>query len=118
MNFNNRSDYLPEILTQLDGTEFYLNDFESTGICYLELCDKYNITIGDINYSCILLNDETNVTQGLSELINTDRLEESTTDYTKADKTDRKINRTYLIVDKQNQIIESVVENVTEQENT
>jgi hypothetical protein len=35
--------------------------------------------------------------------------QETQTDYTKADKTDRKINQTYIIVDKQNQQIESVV---------
>lgn len=117
MNDNNRSDYLSDLLTTLGGLEYYLNDFSSTGICYYDICDRYNIQIGQNTYSCIMLNDEINVTDGLEELIYTERLEESETDYTKADKTDRKINQTYLLVDKQNQIIQSVVTNVTEQNN-
>lgn len=115
MNWNDRSDYLPEILEQLDGLEYYINDFVSTGIAYLDLCDRYNVKIGDNTYSCIMLNDELEVTQGLVENIHTDMPEETKTDYTKADKTDRKINQTYLIVDKQNQTIESVVSQTTEQ---
>lgn len=115
MNGNNRSDYLPGILERLDGLEYYLNDFSSTGICYLDLCDRYNIKVGDNIYSCIMFNDEINIAQGLEENIHTDMPEESQTDYTKADKTDRRINETYLIVDKQNQQIEGVISQTTEQ---
>lgn len=115
MNWNDRSDYLPEILDKLDGLEYYINDFVSTGISYLELCDRYNVKIGDNTYSCVMLNDEIEVTQGLVENIHTDMPKETKTDYTKADKTDRKINQTYLIVDKQNQTIKSVVSQTTEQ---
>ena len=115
MNFNDRSDYLPDIYEKLNGLEFYLNDFSSTGICYYELLDRYNVQIGDNTYSCIMLNDEINITQGLEENISTEMPEETQTDYTKADKTDRKINQTYLIVDKQNQQITSVVSQVDDQ---
>ena len=62
-----------------------------------------------------MFNDEVNITQGAEENIYTDMPEETQTDYTKSDKTDRKINQTYLIVDKQNQTIQSVVNTVTEQ---
>lgn len=117
MNDNNRSDYLPDLLATLGGLEYYLNDFSSTGICYYDICDRYNIQIGENTYSCIMLNDEINVTDGLEELIYTERLEESETDYSKADKTDRKINQTYLLVDKQNQVIQSVITNVNSQNN-
>ena len=117
MNGNNRSDYLQGLFNRLNGLEFYINDFSSTGICYYEPCDTYNIVIGNNTYKCVMLNDEINITSGLEELIHTDMPNESETDYTKADKTDRRINQTYLIVDKQNQIIESVVNNVTEQNN-
>ena len=115
MNFNDRSDYLPDILQKLNGLEYYLNDFPSTGITYYDLCDKYSVKIGDNTYSCIMFNDEINVTQGLEEIIHTDLPEESETDYTKADKTDIKINQTYLIVDKQNQTITSLVRSVDDQ---
>lgn len=117
MNFNDRSDYLPGLLNALDGTEYYINDFNSIGILYYDIGDYYNITVGENTYKCLMLNDEINVTSGIEEIIHTDMLEESETDYTKADKTDQRINQTYLIVDKQNQTIESVVSNVNTQNN-
>ena len=117
MNFNNRSDYLQGILNALNGLYYYLNDFNSTGILYYEVGDLYNVRIGENAYQCLMLNDEINVTTGIEEIIHTDMPEKSETDYSKADKTDMRINKTYLIVDKQNQKIESVVNNVTEQNN-
>lgn len=112
MNFNDRFTYLEDILEKLDGLEYNLNDFSSTGIVYYELCDRYSIQIGNETYSCVLFNDEVNISQGLEELIHTDMPEESETDYTKSDKMDRKINQAYVIVDKQNQKIDSFVEQV------
>ncbi len=109
MNFNDRDTYLPDILNKLLGLEYYLNDFSSTGITYYNLCDRYSVQIGENEYSCVMFNDEVNITQGLEEHIYTDMPEETETDYTKADKTDRRINQTYIIVDKQNGTINSVV---------
>ena len=115
MNFNDRSDYLEGLLSALDGIEYYENDYDSIGILYYDIGDYYNVQIGDKTYKCIMLNSEINVTSGIEEIIHTDLPEASETDYTKADKTDRKINQTYLIVDKQNQKIESVVTQVDKQ---
>lgn len=114
MNFNDRSDYLPDILEKLDGLEYYLNDYSSTGICYYDVCDRYNVKIDNNFYSCIMFNDEINITQGLEENIHTDMPQETETDYTKADKTDRRINQTYIIVDKQNQVIQSLAEKIVD----
>ena len=116
MNWNDRSDYLGDILTALDGLEYYINDFSSTGITYYDVCDRYNVQIGNETYSCVMFNDEINVTQGLEENIHTEIPEESETDYKKADKTDRKINQTYIIVDKQNGTIETLASKVEEVE--
>lgn len=113
MNFDNRSDYLNELAEKLFGLEYYLNDFSSTGIMYYDLFDKYNILIKGNTYSCIMLNDEQLITQGLEENIYTEKLEQSETDYSKADKTDQKINRTTLIVDKQNQKITQLAQETT-----
>ena len=118
MNFNDRVDYLQELSDKLFGVEYYLNDFSSTGIMYYDLLDVYNVKIGDKTYNCLMLNDEQDITQGLEENIYTERPEKSETDYTKADKTDRKINQTYIIVDKQNQEIDMVVSNVNNITNT
>lgn len=112
MNFNDRSDYLQELSDNLFGVEYYLNDFTSTGIMYYDLLDVYNVKIGDKTYNCLMLNDEQDITQGLEENIYTERPEKSETDYTKADKTDQKINQTNLVVDKQNQKIEGIISQI------
>ena len=117
MNFNDRSDYLPDIYEKLNGLEFYINDFSSTGICYYELLDRYNVKIGDNTYSCVMLNDEINITQGLEENVFTEMPEETQTDYTKADKTDRKVNQTYIIANKQKGEIELVTREVNSVKN-
>lgn len=114
MNFNNRDEFLPDILEKLDGLEYYINDFASFGICYYDLCDKYNVLIGENNYNCIMLNNEINITQGLEENIYTKLTKKSKTDYSKADKTDRKINQTTLMVDKQQGTIEGLVSEISE----
>lgn len=118
MNFNNRSDYLPQILNKLNGLEYYLNDFTSTGITYYDVCDRYSVKIGDKTYSCVMFNDEINVTQGLEEIVYTEMPKETETDYTKADKTDRKINQTYIIIDKQNQEIQALASKAVPVSNT
>ena len=115
LNRNDRDTYLSDILNKLLGLQYYLNDFSSTGITYYDLCDRYNVSIGNETYSCVMFNDEIDITQGLEEQVHTDMPEETETDYTKADKTDRRINQTYFIVDKQNQTIESVVSQTSEQ---
>ena len=117
MNFNNRSDYLSDILNKLKGIEFYLNDFTSTGIMYFDLLDRYNVKVGEIIYSCVMFNNEQDITQGLEEQVYTEIPEAGETDYTKADKTDQKINQTNLIVDKQNQMIQGLISQNTEFEN-
>lgn len=112
MNFNNRSDYLEGILNALDGLYYYINDFNSTGILYYEVGDLYNVQIKENTYQCLMLNDEVNVTTGIEEIIYTDIPKKSETDYSKSDKTDRKINQTSLIVDKQNQQIQGIISQI------
>jgi hypothetical protein len=63
-----------------------------------------------------MFNDEVNVTQGLEENVYTDLPEESVTDYTKADKDDRMLNQAYIIVDKVNKQINSLVSRVQDVE--
>lgn len=112
MNFNDRSDYLQAIYEKLNGLEFYINDFVSTGVVYYDLADMYNVKVYDKIYNCLMLNDEILVTQGLQENIFTEKPEETNTDYSKADKTDRKINQTYIIANKQKGNIEILTSQV------
>ena len=114
MNWEDRSDYLQDILSRLNGIYYYLNDFSSTGICYYDLLDRYNVKIGDNVYSCIMLNDEINITQGLEENIHTDMPMETETDYTKADKTDRRISNVSLIENKQQKKINALANKIVD----
>lgn len=114
MNLNDRADYLPDILEVLDGFEYYTNDYTSTGICYYNLCDKYNVQIGGNTYSCIMFNDEVDVTQGLVELIHTDMPEESETEYKYASKDDRQRNQAYIIAKKNEAEIEALASKVVD----
>lgn len=101
-----REDYIDEIFNQLNGLEYYINDFTSPGITYLEQLDMFNIFIGDKLYPCLLLNDEIKIRQGLEETIYTEEPEETTTDYTTSSKTDKEVS---FIVDKQRRQISSKV---------
>lgn len=112
MNYNNRSEYLPEILGKLNGLKYFTNDFDSYGICFLDLCDRYTANVHGKLYSCVLFNDEIKITQGLEETIYTEMPTETKTDYAKADKTDQKINKAYIIMDKVNKKLESVISEV------
>lgn len=109
MNGNDRDTYLSGIFTRLNGLEYYTNDYSSPGITYYDLCDRYNITVGNTTYSCVMLNDEILITQGLEENIYTDMPETTETDYKSSSDTDRKINQAYLIVDKVNGEITGVI---------
>ena len=114
MNFNDRSDYLEDIYNKLHGLTYTVFDISSTGVMYYDLLDRFNIQVKDNTYSCILFNDEQNITQGLEEQMYADEPEISETDYTKADKTDQKINQTNLIVNKQEQTITGLITQNTE----
>ena len=116
MNDNDRADYMPEILNKLNGIEYYLNDFTSTGICYLNLLDRYRIKVFENTYKCLMLNDEANITQGLEESIYTEKPEETETEYKYTSSDDRKINQTYIIAKKNEGTIEAVVEAVSGEE--
>lgn len=106
MLYDDREDYLDEIFDQLNGLEFYLNDFNSTGITYLEWLDFYNINRNGKIYKCLMLNDEIKIKNGLKEIIYTEKPLETTTDYTTSGKTDKEVS---FIVDKQNGQIKASV---------
>lgn len=112
MNFDDRDTYMPDIYNKLNGLEYYINDFNSTGITWYELGDMYNVQIGEDTYKCLMLNDEINIQQGLEEIIHTDMPEESETDYKKADTTDRRVKKTILQVNKQEGQIQGIIEDI------
>lgn len=117
MNGNDRNEYMSAILNKLYGLEYYINDFTSTGICYLDLCDRYNIKIGDNIYKCIMFNDEVNITQGLQESIYTDMQEENQQEYKYMSSTDRGITQANIIAKKNEATIVEYTQKVDEANN-
>ena len=116
LSTNDRSDYIEEMFEYLKTLSFYTFDVQSKGILFLEVCDIFNFVLNGVTYKTILLNNEIELDDGLSEKLYTDEPEETETEYKYADGTDKKINQTYILVDKQNQKITQLAEQTTEHE--
>ena len=78
---NDRSDYFEEMFDVLNGLTYSLNDYASPGITYLEFNDKYRVNIDNNEYTCLMLNDEINVIQGLEENVFTEAPDEKQEKY-------------------------------------
>lgn len=109
LNSNERDTFLQNLFDSLNGTTYYLSDFDLKGVLYYEVGDMYNVSIFENTYNCLMLNDEITRTSGIKETIYSDEPDTSVTDYKAISKTDKTINQTYLIVDKQNQTITGLV---------
>jgi len=116
LSTNDRSDYIDEMFNYLKTLEFYIFDIQSKGILFLEACDIFNLSLNEITYPVILLNDEIEIEDGLIESLYFDEPNETETDYKYSDSTDKKINQTYILVDKQNQKITQLANQSTEYE--
>lgn len=116
LSTNDRSDYIEEMFEYLKTLSFYTFDVQSKGILFLEVCDIFNFVLNGITYKTILLNNEIELEDGLIEKLYTDEPKETETEYKYADTTDKKINQTYILVDKQNQKITQLTEQTTEHE--
>ena len=123
LSTNDRSDYIDEMFNYLKTLSFYIFDVQSKGILFLEACDIFNFVLNEVTYKTILLNNEIELDDGLTEKLYTDEPEETETEYKYADSTDKKINQAYMLVDKQNKKIiqkvssvEQSIENITNTE--
>jgi len=114
LSSDDRGNFIDGIYNELKDLEFYENDYESKGITYLELGDKYQVQIGEETYPCVMLNDELNISSGFGELVHTDLPKTGETDYNTASKDDRGKQRTEFIVDKQNGKIESLASRIVD----
>lgn len=112
---NDRDDYIDEMFNYLKTLEFYIFDIQSKGILFLEACDMFNLVLNGVTYPVALLNNEINIEDGLTENLYMDEPDETETEYKYADSTDKKINQTILLVDKQNQQIKANVQSINEQ---
>lgn len=109
LNGNDREEFKDDLFNYLDGIYYYLNDYDLKGILYYEVGDMYNVSIFGNTYQCLMLNDEINRSPGVSETIYTEEPVVSVSDYKAASKTDKTINKAYIIVNKQEGKIESLV---------
>jgi len=116
LSTNDRDLYIDEMFEYLRTFTFYLYDVSAKGIMFLDICDRFTFDIHGQTYSAIMLNSEIHLAQGLEEKLYIDEIEATETDYKYADTTDKKINQTYILVDKQNQRIEQLVSKTEEYE--
>lgn len=116
MNDNNRSEYLDELYNALYGIEYDIMDLELVGYGGFDPFDLVSIqTIKEGNtltYTSYVLNNEEEFTQGYKEVIYSDLQDESATDYKTSDTTDKRINKAYILVNKQAQEIEALTSTV------
>lgn len=117
LSTNDRDLYIDELWQYLKTFKYYIFDIETYGIMFMDIADRFTLKIKENFYQTLLLNDEINITQGLSETIYSDKPNESETDYKYSDTTDKRINQTYLIVDKQNQKITALTSEVNQYDN-
>lgn len=61
------------ILNKLKGMYYSINDFTTTGVCYYDYLDLFNVEAKDNTYKCLLLNNEIHITQGIQENIFTSK---------------------------------------------
>lgn len=109
-----RDTFIDELWNYLKNLEFYIFDIKSTGIMWFDVADRFTLEAHEHQYSVILLNDEITIDQDIEETLYTDEPEETETDYKCADSTDKRINKAYILVDKQNLKIEQLTNKNTE----
>ena len=112
MRENNRSDFLPALLEQLDGIEYDIYDTELVGYGDLQPLQKVNFETNGSNYSSYIFNNEVTFTSGYKQTIYNEMPKETETDYKSASKTDQAINQAYIIARKNEAEIEAVARKV------
>ena len=98
------------ILNKLNGLYYYANDLQTTGVCYYDFLDMFNVEARGNIYQCLLLNNEITITQGIEEHIFTEKFEEvetSANEYTTSVMTNKQIQ---FNINQQEGRIESKVE--------
>ena len=94
---------------------YYPHEIESFGIGVLDICDFFTIeTLDGKRFRALHLSGEIEITQGLLERSKGAAPEITKTDYTAASKSDRELNKTILRVDKQEQVIQGLVQKTTD----
>ncbi len=108
--FNGQSETIAQnILDNINYTEYSINDFKTTGVCYYDFLDVFQVQIGETLYPCMLLNNEINIMQGIEENIYTSKYENSekeSNNYKVSSLSDSEVK---FMINKQKGLIESKV---------
>ena len=105
-----REDFMDGICNALWGLSFELYELESFGIGYLNFGDIFSIKTSDgMEHKALMLCDDLQITQGVSETSKLKEPEITETDYSVASETDKTLRKTILRVDKQNNEISALV---------
>jgi hypothetical protein len=115
---SHREDFIEGIYNALYGLTYYPHEIESYGIGILDICDLFTIeTLDGTTYTALHLSGEMEITQGLVERTKGAAPEATETEYKAASESDRRLNKTILRVDKQEQEIQALVTRTENQEN-
>lgn len=93
---------ITDIFNQIKGIEYYLFDFDTTGLLIYEPLDSFMVRHNNIDYNCLMLNDDIKLTTGLVETSYGEKPEENVDEYTSVTPQDKKINNALIKVDKAN----------------
>ena len=103
---SHREDFIDGICEAIFGLSFTLYELDSFGIGYLSLGELFTLqTLNGEEHKALMLCDDLQITQGVSETSRLEAPEVTETDYKAASETDKAINKTILRVDKQAQEI-------------
>ena len=105
-----REDFMEGICDALFGLSFELYELESFGIGYLSFGEIFAIKTADgVEHKALMLCDDLQITQGVTETSKLTEPEITKTDYTAASETDKTLRKTILRVDKQGNEISALV---------
>lgn len=116
LSLNWRDNFIDAMWNYIKTFNYYAYEVNTIGITYLEPIDTFTLSTFGSTYSTILLNSDLTIANGVNEKIYANEPIESETEYKYADTTDKKLNQTTLIVNKQTGDITALANRVSENE--
>lgn len=115
-----REQYIDELFEQMNGLYYYVCDIQSPGIMFFEVGDLFDFRMGNNylyphkglkpkkglhpansnKYKCLLLNDEIEISSGISETIYNEEAESELTNYKTSKPTDNSVKNAIITTNK------------------
>lgn len=77
---DNRADFIDELFNKIKGLEYYVCDFDTLGIGYIEYLDMFQVKAANI-YKCLCLKNTGTINGGMSESFKSEEPEEKAQEY-------------------------------------